>query len=255
MESKAIILGCPPEFGSDGSWPPVSSEPVLVADKTFVVGVDGPDLQHVTSRFVGMGRAAAAGSGALAAAALLGPIGLGLGAGYVALTAGRKKRRHRPEPEHEVRQLIYSQLWRRDDPIVQLPPGTTQETTYTVTTGIEQSRTRELSQSLGLKTGSPVALSGSLGTKFGLQLTLRAEETRADTLRLQNTGTEKYRRFARWSVVHRLDVLRFSAPAMSDGQTVAKVVMGSGSQHLLVRVEIPDSNGANLTAVDVDRAI
>ena len=45
-------------------------------------------------------------------------------------------------PELQVRALIYSQLWQRDDPITQLPPGVTSEKSYTVTTGIEQYRAR-----------------------------------------------------------------------------------------------------------------
>jgi hypothetical protein len=263
--SRAIVLGSPPEFGKDGSSPPVSSEPVVVSTKTFVVGDDGPDLSHIASRVAGIGPAVAFGSSAAAGAsitsgavvgtALLGPLGLVLGAGLLAAAAGRRRQQHRREPERAVRQLTYSQLWRRDDPIVQLPPGTAQERTYTVTTGIEQSRTRELSRSLGFKTGDAVVLSGSVGTKFGLQLTLSAQETHTVTLRLQNPGTEKYRRFARWSVVHRLEVVSFSVQAISDGQAVAKVVSGGGSRHLLVSVEIPDSNSANLTAVNVDPSI
>ena len=265
--STAIVLGSPPEFGRDGSWPPVSSQAVVVSTKTFAIGEDAPDPSHIPSTTTrtttaksggGSASALAGASGAMAGAVVLGPIGFVLGAGLVAAVA-RRKRQHRriePERESEVRMLIYSQLWRRDDPIVQLPPGTTQEKTYTVTTGIERSHTRELSRSLGLKTGDALALSASLATRFGTQITLKAQESRTDTLRLQNDGAESYRRFARWSVIHRLEVVSLGDPARRGGPPVANVrsIRDRAGTHrlVLVSVEIPDANSANLTAVDID---
>ena len=265
--SRAIVLGSPPEFGKDGSPPPVWSQAVVVSTKTFVVDGDTLDSSHIpptTTRVStgksGGGRAGtmAGATGAMAGAVVLGPVGFVVGAGLLAAAAGRKRHHRRngskrgPEHEPEVRMLIYSQLWQRDDPIVQLPPGAAQEKSYTVTTGIEQAHTRELARSLGLKTCDAVALSASLATRFSTQVTLKAQESHTVTLRLQNDGAERYRLFARWSVIHRLEVVsvRRGGPPVAILRSSRE--RARGQRMVLASVEIPDSNSANLTAVDVD---
>jgi hypothetical protein len=136
------------------------------------------------------------------------------------------------EPEH--RKLVYSQRWHRDDPIVQLPPGAATEKSYTVTIGVDEVHAEKLSSSLGIKAPGPAGLSASLSSESGLQLKLSRQETRTSKLRLANTASDGYRRFAHWSVVHRLEVF-------------------TADDEPLASTEVIDVENVNLTWVDVQR--
>jgi hypothetical protein len=239
--STAIILGPPPEFSSDGTPPPVFSDPMIVATWGFSIDTASSELSDVKPARVNYWPR----TGTVGAVALLSPVLVPAAAAAVGakLLARRGSQRAAPvresvksTAEREPRQLVYSQRWRRDDPIVQLPPGVTSEKSYTVTTGIEHSRTREISQSLGMNTASPVEFSASLGSKFGLQLTIKSEETETSTLKLANDASDCYRLFARWSVVHRLEVVTAEDPLRA-----------------LATAEIVDADSVNLTSADVPR--
>src|SRR4051794_24095880 len=168
--SVGLRIGSPPEFGPGGTRPALYSEPLVISESMFTVKVAGSDVE-----LVGVQRAAVkalppviAGltvSGAVVAAPVL--------LAVVPVVAGVALWKRKALEE---RQLVHSQMWRRDDPVVQLPPGASEERTVSLTVGIERSRTRELGAALGVKPSSPAALSGTLGAKFGASVTLRSSE-------------------------------------------------------------------------------
>jgi hypothetical protein len=116
----------------------------------------------------------------------------------------------------EKREVVYTQAWRRDDPIVQLPPGATKAHQIELTYGITESQTEELAQSLGFNIGSKSAqISGELSSKFGIQTTLSVQESVTDTITLTNDVLKGYRLFALWSIKHTITVRRVPWPHQS----------------------------------------
>jgi hypothetical protein len=175
--SVPIVLGPPPEFGSGGTPPPVASDPMTVATWRFTIDTGSSELFAVEPAHLARSLAI----GVVFPPALL----LFYAKVGVKLLARRKlergtlvSRSASTSAEREQRQLLYSQRWRRDDPVVQLPPGVKSEKSYTVTTGIEQSRSLELSRSLGVKTASPRSLSSSV-RRFVVEFSERRPSCRA----------------------------------------------------------------------------
>lgn len=112
----------------------------------------------------------------------------------------------------EKRRLVYSQQWRRDDPPVQLAPGTSTKKHWTVTSGVTESRTQALGTALGMGAGlGSTAVSASLRTNFAINLTLRQETSHTSIVELNN-ATKRDRRYAIWAVVHRVEVHRLPNP-------------------------------------------
>ena len=139
--------------------------------------------------------------------------------GYVAV------KKIRAGKNRETREVVYSQAWQRDDPIVQLPPGATHEQSYSMTCGISETQTRELTRSLGLKLRLAGALTGELSSKFGIATTVSEQRSITDTVMLRNEGTQAYRLYARWFVRHELTVQRLEVPdepARESGRTGGK---------------------------------
>jgi hypothetical protein len=115
------------------------------------------------------------------------------------------------QPLHELRRLVYSARWQREDPVVQLPPGSTHEMTHSVTTGLSVEHSQMLAKSLGLSVGGdtagfPARLSSQLQEDFGFRLNITAQKERSTKLTLTNQSSDCYRLFALWHVDHRITV-------------------------------------------------
>jgi hypothetical protein len=121
------------------------------------------------------------------------------------------------QPLHELRRLVYAARWQREDPVVQLPPGSTHEMTHTVTTGLSVERSQMLARSLGLSVGGDTAglqakLNSQLQEDFGFKLNISAQEERSTKLTLTNQSSDCYRLFALWHVDHRITVDALDMP-------------------------------------------
>lgn len=89
----------------------------------------------------------------------------------------------------ELRRVVHAARWRRQDPVVQLPPGSTHEVTHSVFTGLTAERCQALAESLGLSIGGDAVgiqarLSSELNQKFAFRLEINcargeAQETHA----------------------------------------------------------------------------
>jgi hypothetical protein len=113
--------------------------------------------------------------------------------------------------DHELRRLVHSVRWRRKDPVTQLPPGSTQEVTDSVTTGLSVEHSWTLADSLGVNLGAKAAgiqakLSSQLQEQFGLTLEITAQEQRSTKLTVTNPTADQSRLFALWHVDHRVTV-------------------------------------------------
>ena len=209
-DGGAVVLGNPPPFGAGGAWPPLESSPVIITSAMFYVaprpGQAGGEYRTTLVR-------RSAPTAAKVAVGVTVPIvGVGM-LGYSAIKKIMKKTKS--GDVGQVREIVYSQAWGRDDPIVQLPPGAAHEHGYSMTWGISETQTRELAQSLGLKLGKTGALTGELSSKFGIATTISEQRSVTDTVKLSNDGTRTYRLYARWFVRHEITVHRLESP---DGQ-------------------------------------
>jgi len=101
---------------------------------------------------------------------------------------------------------IYSQLWERDDPVTQLPPGASTEVSVALKLGLTEERAQEVTVSLGIKVGKSAltSLSKDLSTKSNYKVSLTAEKQVTKRQTLTNTRDGFYRRVAIWYVVNRL---------------------------------------------------
>jgi len=123
----------------------------------------------------------------------------------------RKGRRPSLPAGRELRRVVHAARWRRQDPVLQLPPGATHEVTYSVSTGLTVERCQTLAESLGLGIGGGAVgvqarLSSELKQKFGFRLEITAQEERLRKLTLSNPSDVRYRRFALWHVDHRISI-------------------------------------------------
>lgn len=207
-DSGAVVLGDPPSFGQNGAWPPISTRPVVIASAVFQTaprtGRTSGDYQATLARhsFINPTTKVVAKT---AGGILFWPAG-------VAMLGYAVAKKMRTGKTGETREVVYSQSWQRDDPIVQLPPGVTHEQSYSVTCGVSETQTRELTRSLGLKFGRAGALTGELSTKFGIATTVSEQRSVTDTVMLRNEGTQAYRLYARWFVRHELTVQCLEVP-------------------------------------------
>lgn len=114
--------------------------------------------------------------------------------------------------ESELRRVVHSVRWRRTDPVTQLPPGASNVTTDSITTGLSIEYSQTLASSLGISIGpglSGVAqanLSSQLQQQFGITLQITSQEQTSDQLTVPNPSADRSRLFAFWHVDHRIDV-------------------------------------------------
>ena len=252
--SPGIVVGAPPEFGADGSWPPLRSSPVFVGQESVLLLAEKPTLAITTHK---RRVAAAAGVTTLLTAGLALLIWVPVGAIVMVrrkLAARRWAKLARgSDAESEIRKLVYSQQWVRDDPIIQLPPGTAQEKQFSIAGGITQTHMQELAKSLNIPAGE---LSTALSSKIGFEVNVKVEASQTETLRLQNDSPEKYRLYARWSVVHRLDVYRFPLSSDAPRELIDQLLADQsdvGSQAPFLTVETVERNTTNFTSIDLER--
>jgi hypothetical protein len=257
QDDGAVTLGAPPSFGAGGAWPPLESRPVVIASAMFATAprsgrasgeyrttltrwsIFSPTTKVVTATLGGV---------------LFWPAGVVM-LGYVAI-----KKMMRTGKSGEVRQVVYSQVWRRDDPVVQLPPGVTHEQSYSMTCGISETQTRELAQSLGLKLGRAGALTGELSSKFGIATTISEQQSLTHTVTLRNDGAQAYRLYARWFVRHEITVQRLELPdgpawqgTGQDWQDVLNGTAGSYRRSPLYKVSFMSPQTAVLTFCEVGK--
>ena len=211
LDGGAVALGDPPTFGAGGAWPPLESRPVVIASAVFDTALRrgqsrGEYQSTLVRRWSALSPTRKAVAGAAATIAY--PVGIAV-LGHLGYVAVRKRIGNKGA---EVRQVVYSQAWGRDDPIVQLPPGATHEQSYSMTFGITETQTRELTQSLGLKLGKTGALTRDLSSKFGIATTISEERSVTDTVTLRNDNARGYRLYARWFVRHEIIVQRLDMP-------------------------------------------
>jgi hypothetical protein len=110
-----------------------------------------------------------------------------------------------------LRRIVHAVRWRRQDPVIQLPPDSTHEMTHSVTTGLTVERSQALSRALGLNIGGDAAgiqarISAQLNEEFGFRLEITAQQEKIRKLTLSNSSVNRYRRFAVWHVDHRVTV-------------------------------------------------
>jgi hypothetical protein len=213
-------LGPPPEFLSDGSWPPLESDSVLLAEAfTFVEG------------------------GCEAMNALLASDHDNLPADLrraraEAVFQDFAAERHQHEswwPSrgcNEIRRITYKSHWRREDPVSQLAPGTSSEKRVRLETGLAASESEQLLASL--EASQSHGLSGSLGAKIptgfaevgaklgasvnrnleaklkqylqkNIAITARSSLERTVSL-TNDSASKKYRLFALWHPVETISV-------------------------------------------------
>jgi hypothetical protein len=239
------VIGSPPEFGSSGSWPPITSAPVEVAhwdlDQTVGAFVD-PRLSdgiELMSRFLDSKGAT------YARAALL----------------NYEEKEWCAKAENKIRSLahedsgidpfqalfwktqaVYELCWERDDPPTQLAPGGSDERSVSLRVGLTEERAREVMRSLGLSVGyQPYAsLSGQLTSKTTTKITVAREEVVTRKITLTNATEDKYRLFALWHLLNRLSIIGMSAEQKS-------------SNLLLSSTDFILSDHVVVTSVDVSR--
>jgi hypothetical protein len=120
-------------------------------------------------------------------------------------------------PAIELRRVVYAARWQRQDPVTQLPPGSTLEVTHSVTAGLTVERSQTLAKSLGLNIGEnapgiQARLSSQLNEEFGLRLDITTQEERARNLTLTNQNADHYRLFALWHVDQRITIDALDIP-------------------------------------------
>jgi hypothetical protein len=115
--------------------------------------------------------------------------------------------RLRKIPEVEIRRLVYSQRWVRQDEIVQVPPGATVEHTTSRIIGISTTRVNELSTALGFAgTIGPLELAARLSERVSIAVNISEQRSTLQSIKLTNDTPDRYRRYALWNVQHQLTV-------------------------------------------------
>jgi hypothetical protein len=203
-------IGPPPEFGRDGTPPPIASNPVEIARW---------DLNQTLFTMVENGLAAAR-----LADRIEGGASAGLGRAFLAVPF--MVRVHFQEKKAiqswlQVRgashlnwekvggwklHAVYTHSWQREDPTTQLPPGGTTEITLSLRVGLSQEHLHEVATSLGVsgQGGNPLGLSSQLSEKSSMKIALSTEKQVTRKVILTNPSNDMYRLFALWHVVHRL---------------------------------------------------
>lgn len=216
MSARMAGLGDPPEFLRDGSWPPVESDPVLLATGFRFVEGGGEAMNALVAND----------SDDL-------PEDLQDARRYALLWDLSLQKGDWPfHGYRELRRISYMSHWRREDPVSQLAPGTSFQKTVRFETGLTTSESEELLRSL--EASESQGLSGSLGAKvpigwaevgakLGASINRNLEAKLSQYLNRSITITSKsfletivaltndsasgtYRRFALWHPVETMSV-------------------------------------------------
>jgi hypothetical protein len=136
-----------------------------------------------------------------------------------------------PFPSRELRRLIHYVRWRRRDPVTQLPPGSTHELMHSLTTGLSVEHSQELASSLGLSLGAKMIgaqaqLSSQLEQKFAFELGITAQEEMSTKLTLTNQSMDRDRLFALWHIDHLVTVDTLTVPFRAWRGGMAPTVLG-----------------------------
>ena len=203
-------IGPPPEFGRDGTPPPITSNPVEIArwdlkQTLFTMIENGLATQRLAERIEGP---ADAGVGRL-----LATIPLVASIHFQEKKAIKRLLQARGASHLKWEEVggwklhtVYTHYWQREDPTTQLPPGTTTEITLSLRVGLSQEHVHEVATSLGVsgKGSNPLGLSGQLSEKSTMKIALSTEKQVTRKVILTNPSNDMYRLFALWHVVHRL---------------------------------------------------
>ena len=223
-----------PEFGSGGAWPPVATDWVPLSWALFLADPSDRDPDALAATALSELHSQdpeSAEDNPLRTEDVLrddflyeaifdqtgGRVPLGRSRSRVKVTIGLVSTigiSTKPDPlaaRGELRRLVRSTRWRRNDPVTQLPPGATHEMTHSVTTGLSVEYSQKLADSLGLSLGGNVSgiqarLSSQVQQEFGLSLDITSQEQHSTTLTLTNPSDTRYRVFALWHVDQRISV-------------------------------------------------
>jgi hypothetical protein len=101
----------------------------------------------------------------------------------------------------------YDRFWQREDPVTQLPPGGSSEVTVLLRIGMSEEHASELARSLGVTGAVPhVGISAQLSSKSSTKVTISQAEETSHKITLTNSLDGAYRRFAIWHVVHMISM-------------------------------------------------
>ena len=240
-------IGRPPEFGRDGTPPPIASEPVEVArwdlnQNVFRMVEGNLALGRLSEKIeggndAGLTRTVLALIPAIAADShvrrVIEAVLRARGATHLTWKDVGPWRLH----------SVYTQYWRREDPTTQLPPGGSTEITVSIRVGLSQEHLREVATSLGVsgRGADPLGLSTQFSEKTATKVAISVENQVTRKVVLTNPSSELYRRIALWHLIHRLSLIA-SPAADSETELVWQVT------------EFVASDVTNATAIDLPRA-
>ena len=220
-------IGRPPEFGRDGAWPPVRSADTEVSR----LSVDAPGRMLPTIVVSTVEPATYAFEIRLA--------------DNERLTLTLRYNMYCTW----VEETVYHQFWERDDPPLQLPPGTSDEYGTARRVGLSRERAREIATTIGLSGN----FSSQLSTKTAIKLTMTEEETSTRKITVTNPQTDRYRLVARWYLYNRLS--RVVSPRLtSDGEKIYSSVAELGfdtAVQVLASAEYLASDATVMTFIDL----
>jgi hypothetical protein len=247
----SMDIGPPPEFGRDGSPPPLLSAPVNIADW---------NLDESVAEFLHPRKTEEILSGMPLLADFLVAFGR--------LTGILPERQAKKMPQENTREAttmkrvrretervglnprmvrnwqlyaVHDKFWQREDPVTQLPPGSSSEITVSLLIGISEERATELARSLGVTGTVPhVGISSTLSDKASSKIAVSREREVTRKIILTNPQDRTYRRLAIWHVVHRVSLVAMPDP-VSDQEIVCE------------EDEFILSDAANVTFTDVSR--
>ncbi len=115
------------------------------------------------------------------------------------------------EVDRELRRLIHRQRWKRVDPLIRLPPGSSTTFERRVKAGLAIQRAESFARSLGFEAGTGLpqvqaTLSSRLAWQTELKTMVQSEEERSLQLSVTNSETEHDKKFAVWGVQHEVRV-------------------------------------------------
>ncbi len=227
-EETGLRLPPAPEFGLDGTWPPVETEWVPLRWQLFTTVTSRQfdaeaDIAHAIATRFGVDEE---GGGPLynenaldddflyrsvfanidEVEGIVDRKGTGIIFKSTKIGDGEVDTVHQ-----ELRRMVHSVRWRRSNPVIKLPPSTEHETTHSITTGLSVEHSQALARSFGLSLGGNARgvqsqLSSHLQEQFGLRLDITSQEQRSTKLKLNNPSSDRYRLFALWHVDHRITI-------------------------------------------------